>query len=57
MYIITVIIVIIIIIIIIMLLGITYERDTRPIVLHVCEIKCYNAKCVLVFEILTLRYH
>ena len=42
---------------VLMLLGFTYERDTRFIALHVSEIKCYNAKCVLVFEILTLRNH
>ena len=39
------------------LLGFTYVRDTRFIALHVSEIKCYNAKCVLVFEILSLKYH
>jgi len=35
-----------------MLLGFTYEHDTRFIVLHVSEIKCYNAECAC----LTLRY-
>jgi len=40
-----------------MLLGFTYEHDTRFIVLHVSEIKCYNAECVPDFEILSLRSH
>ena len=37
--------------------GFTYECDTRFIALHVSEIKSYNAKCVIVFQILTRRYH
>ena len=29
-----------------MLLGFTYERDKRFVMLPVSEIKCYNTECV-----------
>lgn len=38
-------------------MGFTHERDTMFKELHVSEIKSYNVKCVIVFQILTLRYH